>query len=155
VLINNHNEGRGRYTYSVSVDNPHGGHLATDHLLQLGHRRIAYVSGSADHSDDLDRLAGYRQALDRAGTPFETSLVVPGTGRADGGERALPILMALEAPPTAVLCYNDMTAIGLMRAAAAAGLSIALPPLSYGSHPYHHRVCPALSRYGRTSPGNC
>jgi DNA-binding LacI/PurR family transcriptional regulator len=147
VLINNHNERSGSYTYSVSVDNRHGGHLATEHLLQLGHRRIAYVSGPADHSDDLDRLAGYRQALDQAGIPFEASLVVAGTGRADGGERALPDLMALEAPPTAVFCYNDMTAIGLMRAAAAVGISIPadLAVVGFDDIPFASYVRPPLS----------
>ena len=147
VLINNHNERSGRYTYSVSVDNRHGGKLATEHLLQRGHRRIAYVSGPADHSDDLDRLAGYREALDQAGMPFDPTLVVGGTGRADGGEQALPVLMALEAPPTAVFCYNDMTAIGLMRAAQAAGLSIPtdLAVVGFDDIPFASYVRPPLS----------
>jgi DNA-binding LacI/PurR family transcriptional regulator len=147
VLINNHNERSGRYTYSVSVDNRHGGCVATDHLLQLGHRRIAYVSGPADHSDDLDRLSGYRQALAQAGITFDAALVVSGTGRADGGERALPVLMALEAPPTAVFCYNDMTAIGLMRAARAAGLSIPadLAVVGFDDIPFASYVRPPLS----------
>ena len=60
VLINNHNEESGRYTFSVSVDNQHGGHLATRHLIERGHRRIAYVSGTADQSDSAGRRAGYR-----------------------------------------------------------------------------------------------
>ena len=64
VLVNNHNEQSGRYTFSVSVDDQHGGYLATHHLIERGHRRIAYASGPADHSDDADRLVGYRQALD-------------------------------------------------------------------------------------------
>jgi DNA-binding LacI/PurR family transcriptional regulator len=147
VLINNHNESSGRYTYSVSVDNRHGGSLATEHLLQLGHRRIAYVSGPADHSDDLDRWAGYHQALDRAGIPVDPTLVVRGTGRADGGERALPTLMALEPPPRAVFCYNDMTAIGLMRAAQAAGLSIPadLAVVGFDDIPFASYVTPSLS----------
>lgn len=147
VLINNHNERSGRYTYSVSVDNRHGGKLATEHLLQLGHRRIAYISGPADHSDDLDRLAGYREALEQAGMPFDPTLVVSGTGRADGGERALPILTALEAPPTAAFCYNDMTAIGLMRAAQAAGLSIPadLAVVGFDDIPFASYVRPPLS----------
>jgi len=60
VLVNNHNEQSGRYTFSVSVDNQHGGYLATHHLIERGHRRIGYVTGPADHSDDAERLAGYR-----------------------------------------------------------------------------------------------
>ncbi len=124
VLINNHNEQSGRYTFSVSVDNQHGGRLATRHLIERGHRRIAYVSGTTDQSDSADRLAGYRQALEENDIPFDPTLVVPGNGRLDGGERALHVLTSLASPPTAVFCYNDMTAIGLLRAARQAGLFV-------------------------------
>jgi DNA-binding LacI/PurR family transcriptional regulator len=124
VLINNHNESSGRYTFTVTVDNRHGGYLATDHLVQLGHRRIAYVTAPADHSSDLDRMAGYRQALIAGEIEPDPALIVPGNGRADGGERALPALMELSEPPSAVFCYNDMTAIGLMHAARRVGLPV-------------------------------
>jgi len=124
VLINNLNEDSGRYTFTVTVDNRHGGHLATRHLIDLGHRRIAYVTAPADHSSDLDRLTGYQQALSEAGLEPDPALIIPGNGRADGGERALEILRALDTPPAAVFCYNDMTAVGLMTAARGAGLSV-------------------------------
>jgi DNA-binding LacI/PurR family transcriptional regulator len=124
VLINNHNEQSGRYTFTVTVDNCHGGRLATGHLVQLGHRCIGYVTGPADHSSDLDRLAGYRQALIEGGIEPDPALVIPGNGRPDGGERALGPMLSLDKPPTAVFCYNDMTAIGLVHAARRAGLSI-------------------------------
>ena len=124
VLINNHNKQSGRYTFSVSVDNQHGGLLATSHLIQWGHRRIGYVSGPVNHSDDAERLDGYRQALDEAGIAFDLALVVQSNGRLDGGERALRTLAELDEAPTAVFCYNDMTAIGLISEARRAGLSV-------------------------------
>jgi DNA-binding LacI/PurR family transcriptional regulator len=124
VLINNRNEQSGHYTFTVTVDNCHGGHLATEHLILLGHRRIGYVTGPANHSDDLDRMAGYGQALTENGIEPDPALVIPGTGRADGGERALEALMGLGELPPAVFCYNDMTAIGLIHAARRAGLSV-------------------------------
>jgi DNA-binding LacI/PurR family transcriptional regulator len=124
VLINNHNEKSGRYTYSVSVDNQHGGHLATRHLIQLGHRRIAYLSRPADVSSNQGRLAGYRRALAEADIPFDPELVVAGTGRVGGGERALPVLLERHRRPSAVFCYNDLTAIGLLRAARRASLAV-------------------------------
>jgi DNA-binding LacI/PurR family transcriptional regulator len=124
VLINSHREQMGPYTFSVTVDNRHGAYLATQHLIRLGHRRIGYVTGPADRSDDLERLAGYCEALAEAEIAFSPALVVPGTGRVDGGERALPEFMALNESPTSVFCYNDMTAIGLLRAAREAGLSV-------------------------------
>jgi len=124
VLINNHNEESGRYTFTVTVDNRHGGYLATKHLIELGHRRIAYVTAPADHSSDLDRKSGYRQALTQSGIEPDPTLIIPGNGRADGGERALKAIMELDDLPTAVFCYNDMTAIGLIHAARQAGLSV-------------------------------
>jgi DNA-binding LacI/PurR family transcriptional regulator len=124
VLINNHNEQSGRYTFSVTVDNRHGGRMATEHLVQLGHRRIGYVTGPAQSSNDLDRLTGYREALVEAGIEPDPALVVAGNGRTDGGERALEPLLSLDELPTAVFCYNDMTAIGLVHAARRKHLSI-------------------------------
>jgi DNA-binding LacI/PurR family transcriptional regulator len=147
VLINSHSRQAGLYTFAVNVDNRHGGCLATDHLIQLGHRRIAYLTGPADHSDDLDRLAGYRQALAEAGIPFDPALVVPGTGRADGGERALPVLRALQSPPTAAFCYNDVTAIGLMYATRQAGLSVPgdLAVVGFDDIPFALYIYPPLT----------
>jgi len=147
VLINNRSRHGGLYTFAVNVDNRHGGCLATDHLIRLGHRRIGYLTGPADHSDDQDRLAGYRQALAEAGIPFDPVLVVPGTGRADGGERALPVLRALQEPPTAVFCYNDVTAIGLMHAARQAGLSVPenLAVVGFDDIPFALYIYPPLT----------
>lgn len=147
VLINSHSEQRGPYTFSVSVDNHRGGYVAAAHLIELGHRRIAYVRGAADHSDDLGRLAGYRQALSEAGIPFDVSLVIPGTGRARGGERALPLLLGASDRVTAVFCYNDMTAVGLMRAASRQGVSVPgdLAVVGFDDIPLASYVSPALT----------
>jgi DNA-binding LacI/PurR family transcriptional regulator len=124
VLINNHNEQSGRYTFTVTVDNYHGGYLATEHLTQLGHRRIAYVTAPADHSSDYDRRCGYREALIAAGIQSDPALIILGNGRADGGERALEAMLALDPLPSGVFCYNDMTAIGLIHAAHQRGLLV-------------------------------
>jgi DNA-binding LacI/PurR family transcriptional regulator len=124
VLINNHNEQSGRYTFTVTVDNCHGGHQATKHLIELGHRRIAYITAPADHSSDRDRMVGYSQALADEGIESDPTLIIPGNGRAEGGERALEAVVALGSLPNAVFCYNDMTAIGLISAARRAGLAV-------------------------------
>ncbi len=147
VLINSHSQQSGAYTFSVSVDNRHGGCLATEHLVQAGHRRIAYVTGPANHSDDLERLAGYRQALLDAGIALDPALVIAGTGQCGGGERALPLLRALEQPPTAVFCYNDMTAIGLLRAARRACLSLPgeLAVVGFDDIPFASYLHPSLT----------
>jgi DNA-binding LacI/PurR family transcriptional regulator len=124
VLINSLVNHDGGQTFSIGVDNHHGGYLATNHLVQQGHRRIGYVASPADRSDNVERTNGYRDALTEAGIDFDPSLIVQGTGRAGGGQRALPELLSLDNPPSAVFCYNDMTAIGLLDAARKAGLSL-------------------------------
>ncbi len=124
VILNNHSEQSGRYTFSVTVDNEHGGHLATQHLIQLGHRRIAHITGPAGHSSSEGRLAGYRQALMEAGITFDPALVAPGAGRTEAGEHGLAMFVALAQPPSAVFCYNDVTAIGVLHAAQKSGLVI-------------------------------
>jgi DNA-binding LacI/PurR family transcriptional regulator len=147
VLVNNHNQQSGRYTFSISVDNQHGGRVATRHLIERGHRRIGYVTGPADHSDDADRMAGYRQALEEAGLPFRADWILSGNGRLDGGEQALDALVRLDPPPTAVFCYNDMTAIGLMCAARRAGFALPqdLALVGFDDIPLASRVFPPLT----------
>jgi LacI family repressor for deo operon, udp, cdd, tsx, nupC, and nupG len=154
VLINSHSEHSGPYTFAINVENAHGGYLAADHLVQLGHERIAYVSGPAEHSDDLERMAGYRQALTEAGLVFDPALVLQGTGRVGGGEQALPRLMELEEPPTAVFCYNDMTAIGLLRAARQADLQVPrdLAVVGFDDIPFASYVRPALTTIAQPKP---
>jgi DNA-binding LacI/PurR family transcriptional regulator len=147
VLLNSRSMQSDPYTFSISVNNQHGACLATEHLTQLGHRRIAYITGPADHSDDLERMAGYRQALAGADIAFDPILIVPGTGHTGAGEQALPRLMSLDRPPSAVFCYNDMTAIGLLRAARQMGLSVPrdLAVVGFDDIPFASFVHPSLT----------
>jgi DNA-binding LacI/PurR family transcriptional regulator len=147
VLINSRGREKTSYTYSVMVDNRQGGSLAAEHLIKLGHRHLAYVAGPPNHSDDVERLAGFRQALAGEGMVFDESSVVPGTGSLHGGERALPVLLALQARPTAVFCYNDLTAIGLLRAARQAGLSVPrdLSVVGFDDIPFSSYMYPSLT----------
>ncbi len=147
VLVNNHNKQSGRYTFSVSVDNQHGGYLATRHLVARGHRCIGYISGPAGRSDSAERQAGYRQALDEADIPVHPSLIIPGNGRLDGGEWAFNALVDLAERPTAVFCYNDMTAIGIISAARKVGLAAPddLAVVGFDNIPMAARFCPPLT----------
>jgi DNA-binding LacI/PurR family transcriptional regulator len=105
------------------------------------------VTGPAGHSPSADRLAGYRAALTAADLPFDPALIFSGTGRPAGGEGALPLLLALTERPTAVFCYNDMTAIGLLRAARLAGLHVPddLAVVGFDDIPFAAYVSPALT----------
>jgi LacI family transcriptional regulator len=154
VLINSRSEQRGPYTFSVEVDNQHGACLATEHLILRGHGRIAYIAGAANHSDDVERLVGYRQALDEAGIAFDSDLVVRGTGRADGGEGAIPEIMDMGDRPTAAFCYNDMTAIGLLRAARSAGIRVPddLAVVGFDDIPFAAYVSPSLTTIAQPKP---
>jgi LacI family repressor for deo operon, udp, cdd, tsx, nupC, and nupG len=154
VLLNSHTKECGSYTFSINVDNRHGAFLATDHLIQLGHLRIAYIAGPANHSDDLDRLAGYGEALASARLPFDPALVIAGTGEIGGGHRALPQLLALDPPPSAAFCYNDMTAIGLLHMARAHGLQVPgdLAVVGFDDIPFASYVQPPLTTIAQPKP---
>ena len=147
VLVNDHSSQGRLYTFSISVDNLHGGSLATQHLLSRGHRRIAHIGGPEGHSSSADRLAGYRQALADAGLPDDPGLVQPGDGLAASGQRALDALLRQASPPTAVFCYNDMTAIGLLVAARERGLSLPedLSVVGFDDIPFAAYVFPTLT----------
>ena len=122
VLINN--QRGGRYVYSVATDNVHGGEMATNHLLELGHRCIGYIAGPEGASSSLDRLQGYKRALQAHGIEFTDSSISSGNGWPDGGEKGMRQLLALSSPPTAVFCYNDMTAVGAVSGAKRMGFRI-------------------------------
>jgi len=112
VLLNNQHPGH--FAHSVMIANVQGGLDATRHLIGLGHRRIAYLGDRYGHQSDTERFSGYRRALEEAGLPFEPRLVVHGDGKPEGAEAAIADLLALPQPPTAVFCYNDMSALGAM-----------------------------------------
>ena len=122
VLLNNQHPGE--FLHSVMIANPEAATEAVQHLLALGHRRIAYVGDRLGRQSDTERFAGYRVALDYADVPFCPEYVVHGDGKPEGGGAAMRRLLALDEPPTAVFCYNDMTALGAMRAIRDAGLRI-------------------------------
>jgi LacI family transcriptional regulator len=108
----------------IEVDSRTGFKALVAHLAERGHRRIAYVGAPAELMLQSDRLAGYRAGLAAAGLPFDQSLVTEGNLTRAGGYRAGQYLFGLPQPPTAVLGVNDLTAIGVMRAAHERRLSV-------------------------------
>lgn len=112
------------YPHSVSTDNLGGAQQAVEHLVQLGHRRIAYVSNRHVYPTDLHRRSGYKAVLRRHDIPIEDALITEGDGTLEGGARAMQRLLALPLPPTAVFCYNDVTAMGVMHSINAVGKSV-------------------------------
>ena len=112
------------FPVSVSTDKVKGARLAVEHLIGLGHRRIAYVRHAHQYQTAQLRLTGYKETLARYNIPLDERYVVAGNERFTGGVRAVDRLLALPDPPTAVFCFNDMTAVGVINAFLKRGVSV-------------------------------
>jgi len=109
---------------SVGAGNWTGGLIATRHLLELGHRRIAAITGPSRVLSSRARLDGYRAAMDAAGVAVDPGLICEGDFHAEDGLEYGRCLLRLPDPPTAVVTGNDPQALGAYQAAAEAGLRI-------------------------------
>jgi LacI family transcriptional regulator len=109
---------------SAIGDDRLGGYLATRHLLDLGHRRIAIIAGPSFASSSRDRLAGYRQALEEASIAVDPSLIVESSFSIDAGAEATEAILALEHRPTAIFAVNDNTAIGALSKLTNMGIAV-------------------------------
>jgi LacI family transcriptional regulator len=98
--------------FSLNFDNFEGGRMATHHLIQLGHRRIAFITGDPAHGDSTERMRGYRAALDAAGISFDPALVVPGEYHEVNGLLAVDRLLESRQRFTAIFAANDQMAFG-------------------------------------------
>ncbi|MBP5872784.1 LacI family DNA-binding transcriptional regulator [Streptomyces scabiei] len=109
---------------SIGATNFTGGMTATEHLLKLGHRRIAMIEGRHDAVCNTARLHGYQAALTGAGITPDTRLMKQGDFRFEPAHRAALELFALDDPPTAVFAGNDQSAFGVIEAARRHGLRV-------------------------------
>ena len=109
---------------SVDVDNEAGARLAVEHLLGLGHRRIACITNaSLAYTAASERLAGYREALSEAGLSEDAALVAEGAFDATSGHRAVNEILA-RTTPDAVFVASDVVAIGALAGLREAGLTV-------------------------------
>ena len=109
---------------AVSAGHSAGARAAVDHLLRLGHRRIALITGSRGWTATEERLEGFTTALAAAGAPFAPELVVEGHFTTDKGHAAACALLDLPEPPTAIFASNDNMAVGALRAVLERGLRV-------------------------------
>ncbi len=101
---------------SVTPGEVVGGRSATQHLIELGHRRIAIIQGEDWMDASKERLKGYRQALAAVDVSFDESLVRPGNWEPSSGYAQTMELMRLSKPPSAIFCCNDLMALGCLEA---------------------------------------
>jgi LacI family transcriptional regulator len=111
-------------TSTILLDYATGIHAAIDHLVQLGHRKIAYLAGPHKIHSAMTRENDFRTAMEAVGLPVQKKWVVECDHTLKGGVAGFDRLQALAAGPTAILCSNDMTAIGVLRAAYLKGLRV-------------------------------
>ncbi|MGY1840148.1 MULTISPECIES: LacI family DNA-binding transcriptional regulator [unclassified Modestobacter] len=143
---------------SVGATNWAGGLAATEHLIELGHRRIAAIGGPEPFLCSRARLDGYRAALDRAGIAVDPQLLRHGNFHHEGGYEQARLLLELPDRPTAVFAGSDEQAFGVMEAARQAGLSVPADlsvvgfddlPMARWSSPPLTTVCQPLADMGR------
>ena len=108
----------------VSLDNRAAAKAMTEHLISLGHTRIAMIKGPNSSPLTQERLVGYKDALAQANIAFDESLLFPGDFTLQAGYNAGETISHLESRPTAVFCENDETAIGAMQAFKQANLHV-------------------------------
>src|SRR5450759_4844228 len=105
----------------IVSDNEGGSSLAVQHLLELGHRHIGYIRGPGTYTAATPRLEGFLGACADAALAPDWTPVVRGEGQVDSGERGVAALLEQAPELTAIACYNDLTAIGALRALRATG----------------------------------
>ncbi|PZE83291.1 LacI family transcriptional regulator [Curtobacterium sp. MCBD17_032] len=146
---------------AIDSDNVGGARAATEHLIGLGHRRIAHIRGRADLASAELREIGYRQSLEAAGIPFDPDLVCVGDYQTSVSAEVARELLARPDRPTAVFAANDSSAIGVLQVAGELGLRVpqdlsvvgfddvpqaanATPPLTTVAQPLHDLGAEAL-----------
>ena len=100
---------------NIRIDYLHGIRQAVQHLAALRHERIAFITGPLNLKSAVARKNAFLRSMEEIGLAAPPELVIEGDHTLEGGMTALTKLLAVPAPPTAVLCSNDMTAIGVMR----------------------------------------
>ena len=132
---------------SVQVDNARAARDATCHLIELGHRRIAFISGPIGLTSARDRLAGYMQAMEDPGSRVDQSLIQEGDFQAESGYQAAFSLLQSREAPTAIFAANDQMAIAAMAAAYDLGLRVPedVAVVGFDDTPAARDVRPALT----------
>jgi DNA-binding LacI/PurR family transcriptional regulator len=123
VVVNN--QAAEDYRYAIHHDDVDGSRQITRHLIGLGHRRIAYLGNSISGRTTLDRLSGFKQEMQAAERPILSEYIhqVPG-GEPEHGLAGVNHFLDLANRPTALVCFNDMMAVGVLKGFQLAGIRV-------------------------------
>ena len=132
---------------SIVPDDRYGARIAVKHLLELGHRRIAFINGPEDWDAGTNRLAGYQEELAAWGVALDPTLIKPGDWQVQSGYAATQQLLAAGERPTAVFAANDLMALGVVYATQEAGLKAPedIAIVGYDDRDFAGFVRPALT----------
>jgi DNA-binding LacI/PurR family transcriptional regulator len=132
---------------SVRITSWEGGFVATTHLINLGHRRIAYIGKNAPARDAIERIASYRGALETANLPIDPQLQCNGDFTEADGYTATKALLELPEPPTAIFAGNDRQAAGAYRALHELGMSLPgeMSVIGFDNLPFTELLNPSLT----------
>ena len=132
---------------SVSIDDKQGGKDATRHLIDLGHKRIAIVTGDKNSTSTRGRLEGFREVMSESGLTVDEDLIIYGQYRTSDGEAAANKLMIRDELPTAVFCFGDEIALGCMHTLKRAGLVIPkdISVIGFDDIPFARYFAPSLT----------
>ncbi|MFS0725430.1 LacI family DNA-binding transcriptional regulator [Paenibacillus sp. 1P07SE] len=133
--------------HRVYVDEREGAQLATQYLIHLGHRDIAFVGGFGYMSNTLQRLEGFQQAMRNNGLTPRKEWMLDGDFSVESGKQYFNRLLSLPELPTAVFCANDLVAVGVMKAAHKAGIRVPedLSLVGFDDIPYAANSIPELT----------
>lgn len=141
-----------RYIHEISeqcifIDNEQGGYLATKHLLEQGHTKVACITGQLSKADSRERLQGYRNALAEFDIVYDANLVVEGRFDHYENHKAAHRLLDINKEITAVFCQNDTIALAVYDVAAERGLGIGvdLSVVGFDNAPYCQHIRPRLT----------
>ena len=131
----------------VGSDDVAGARLATQHLIELGHRRVGHLAGQITVSTGVLRRRGFQAALDEAGLGSSPELIAESGFVEEGGARAMARLLSLPKPPTAVFAVTDMVAVGAYGLARSFGLRVPedVAIVGYNDIPLASRLVPGLT----------
>ncbi len=131
----------------IFIDNELGGYIATKHMLELGHTKIACITGQLSKIDSRDRLQGYRNALFEYGIAYDANLVVEGRFDHVGNHEAARRLLDRDTDITAVFCQNDNIALAVYDVATERGIEIGkgLSVVGFDNDNYSQHIRPKLT----------